>query len=60
MARLVGVDLPRNKRLEVALTYIYGIGPARATSNLLLRGKSTPTNLAMFFFPLFLLYFTTN
>ena len=30
MARLVGVDLPRNKRLEVALTYIYGIGPARA------------------------------
>ena len=27
MARLVGVDLPRNKRLEVALTYIYGIGP---------------------------------
>ena len=30
MARLVGVDLPRNKRMEVALTYIYGIGPARA------------------------------
>ena len=30
MARLVGVDLPRNKRLEVALTYIYGIGPTRA------------------------------
>ena len=29
MARLVGVDLPRNKRMEVALTYIYGIGPAR-------------------------------
>lgn len=29
MARLVGVDLPRNKRLEIALTYIYGIGPAR-------------------------------
>ena len=26
MARLVGVDLPRDKRLEVALTYIYGIG----------------------------------
>jgi len=30
MARLVGVDLPRNKRMEVALTYIYGIGPTRA------------------------------
>lgn len=30
MARLVGVDLPRNKRMEVALTYIYGIGRSRA------------------------------
>ena len=30
MARIVGVDLPRNKRVEVALTYIYGIGRARA------------------------------
>ena len=30
MARLSGVDLPRNKRMEVALTYIYGIGPTRA------------------------------
>ena len=30
MARIGGVDLPRNKRLEVALTYIYGIGRARA------------------------------
>ena len=30
MARLAGVDLPRNKRMEVALTYIYGIGPTRA------------------------------
>ena len=26
MARLVGVDLPRDKRIEVGLTYIYGIG----------------------------------
>ena len=26
MARLVGVDLPRNKRIDIALTYIYGIG----------------------------------
>ena len=30
MARISGVDLPREKRIEVALTYIYGIGPARA------------------------------
>jgi len=30
MARLVGVDLPRDKRLEVALTYIFGIGPSTA------------------------------
>src|SRR5690606_40799285 len=30
MARLVGVDLPRDKRLEIALTYIYGIGRSRA------------------------------
>lgn len=34
MARLVGVDLPRNKRLEVALTYIYGIGRTRAQETL--------------------------
>ena len=26
MARIAGVDLPRNKRMEIALTYIYGIG----------------------------------
>lgn len=30
MARLLGVDLPRNKRVEIALTYIYGIGKSRA------------------------------
>ncbi len=30
MARIVGVDLPRNKRIVVALTYIFGIGPAIA------------------------------
>ncbi|NLY56042.1 MAG: 30S ribosomal protein S13 [Firmicutes bacterium] len=30
MARIAGVDLPRDKRVEVALTYIYGIGPAKA------------------------------
>ncbi len=30
MARIAGVDLPRNKRMEIALTYIYGIGRAAA------------------------------
>ena len=30
MARIAGVDLPRNKRMEVALTYIYGIGSSAA------------------------------
>jgi len=30
MARISGVDLPRQKRVEVALTYIYGIGPTRS------------------------------
>ena len=31
MARIAGVDLPRGKRIEVALTYIYGIGDTRAS-----------------------------
>ncbi len=31
MARIAGVDLPRNKRIEVALTYIYGIGQTTAS-----------------------------
>ncbi len=30
MARIAGVDLPRDKRVEAALTYIYGVGPSRA------------------------------
>jgi small subunit ribosomal protein S13 len=30
MARLVGVDLPRDKRMEIALTYIYGVGRTRS------------------------------
>ena len=34
MARIAGVDIPREKRVEVALTYIYGVG--RPTSNRLL------------------------
>ncbi|MCH6544743.1 MAG: 30S ribosomal protein S13 [Deltaproteobacteria bacterium] len=35
MARIVGVDLPKNKRMEIALTYIYGIG--RSNSQLILQ-----------------------
>jgi small subunit ribosomal protein S13 len=40
MARLVGVDLPRDKRIEVALTYIYGIGKTRAHATLDATGVS--------------------
>ncbi len=40
MARLVGVDLPREKRLEVALTYIYGVGRTRAKETLAATGLS--------------------
>ena len=40
MARLVGVDLPRDKRLEVALTYIYGVGRTRAGQTLTATGIS--------------------
>jgi small subunit ribosomal protein S13 len=40
MARIEGVDLPRNKRVEVGLTYIFGIGPTRAGEIL----KSTRVN----------------
>jgi small subunit ribosomal protein S13 len=31
LARIAGIDLPRNKRIEIALTYIYGIGRTTAT-----------------------------
>jgi small subunit ribosomal protein S13 len=40
MARLAGVDLPRDKRLEVALTYIYGLGRTRAKQTLEATGVS--------------------
>lgn len=40
MARLQGVDLPREKRLEVALTYIFGIGRTRAAETLAITGIS--------------------
>ncbi|AEE45164.1 MULTISPECIES: 30S ribosomal protein S13 [Cellulomonas] len=40
MARLIGVDLPREKRLEIALTYIYGVGRTRAQQTLAATGIS--------------------
>ena len=40
MARLVGVDLPREKRLEVSLTYIFGMGRTRAQETLAATGVS--------------------
>jgi small subunit ribosomal protein S13 len=41
MARIAGVDLPRNKRVEIALTYIYGIGK-RTASRVLEKAKVSP------------------
>ena len=40
MARIVGVDLPRDKRMAVALTYIYGVGRSRAAEALEATGIS--------------------
>ena len=40
MARLIGVDLPREKRLEIGLTYIFGIGRTRAKEILAATGIS--------------------
>ncbi|GAB3676467.1 30S ribosomal protein S13 [Angustibacter aerolatus] len=40
MARLIGVDLPREKRVEIALTYIFGVGRTRATKTLEATGVS--------------------
>ncbi len=40
MARLAGVDLPREKRMEIALTYIYGMGRTRAKQTLEATGVS--------------------
>lgn len=40
MARIAGVDLPRNKRVDIALTYIYGIG--RKTASDILEASSIP------------------
>jgi small subunit ribosomal protein S13 len=45
MARLSGVDLPREKRLEIALTYIYGIGRTRARETLAQTGINPDTRV---------------
>lgn len=45
MARIAGVDLPRDKRLEVALTYIYGIGLSRSHSILEKTGINPDTRV---------------
>jgi small subunit ribosomal protein S13 len=45
MARLVGVDLPREKRLEIALTYIFGIGRTRSHETLAATGISPDTRV---------------
>lgn len=43
MARISGIDLPKNKRIEIALTYIYGIG--RSTAKKILSDCSIDTNM---------------
>ncbi|MGN6744364.1 MAG: 30S ribosomal protein S13 [Amnibacterium sp.] len=45
MARLAGVDIPREKRVEVALTYIYGVGRTRAHETLAATGISPDTRV---------------
>ncbi len=45
MARIAGVDLPRDKRVEVALSYIYGIGKSRAAEILKHAGVSSETRV---------------
>jgi small subunit ribosomal protein S13 len=45
MARLIGVDLPRDKRIEVALTYIYGVGRTRARQTLAATGVNPDTRV---------------
>lgn len=43
MARIAGVDLPKNKRMEIALTYIYGIGRTKAQEILMKAGVDVNT-----------------
>ena len=46
MARIAGVDLPRNKRLDVALTYIFGIGPTFANKILVTANVAPETRVS--------------
>lgn len=45
MARIAGIDLPREKRVEVGLTYVYGIGPTRARQILEATGVNPDTRV---------------
>ena len=45
MARIAGIDLPKNKRIEIALTYIYGIGRTSATKILESTGINPDTRV---------------
>jgi small subunit ribosomal protein S13 len=45
MARIEGVDLPRNKRVEIGLTYIFGIGPTRAKAIIASTGVNPDTRV---------------
>lgn len=42
MARIAGIDLPRNKRIDIALTYLYGVGPH--TANKILEKADVPAS----------------
>jgi len=45
MARIAGVDIPRDKRVVIALTYIYGVGPTRAQQSLAAVGIDESTRV---------------
>ena len=45
MPRIAGVDLPRDKRVEIALTYVYGIGRSRAADILVKTGVNPDTRM---------------
>jgi small subunit ribosomal protein S13 len=45
MARIEGVDLPRNKRVEIGLTYIFGVGRSRANNILSVTGVNPDTRI---------------
>ncbi|MBQ1413364.1 MAG: 30S ribosomal protein S13, partial [Clostridia bacterium] len=45
MARIAGVDLPRDKRVEIGLTYVYGIGRSKASEILAATGINPDTRV---------------